>query len=110
MRVLKFAVNDQIITLDPTCDISDLVPGTEGYVRAEFAFSSEWAGYKKVAAFWSTLGKEYPPQLLKDGVTCMVPVEALKRRTFKVQVIGKGPNSKKLTTNKLAVSQNGGRQ
>ncbi len=108
MRTLKFIVTDQIIAQDPKCDFSGLVPGTAGYVQAEFSFSSEWAGFTKVAAFWSALGKEYPPQILRDGKSCMIPAEALERRTFKVQVIGKGPNSKKLTTNKVEVIQNGG--
>lgn len=108
MRTLKFIVDGQIIKQDPKCDFSGLVPGTSGYVQAEFSFSSDWAGYTKVAAFWSALGKEYQPQLLKDGKSCLIPAEALERRTFKVQIIGKGPNSKRITTDKVAVNQNGG--
>lgn len=107
MRILKFIVNDQIITQDPNCDFSGLVPGTEGYLKAEFAFSSEWNGTVKVASFYSQMGTEYPPQILEDGKTCTIPAEALKRRVFKVKVIGKR-NSFKLETNKLTVRQNGG--
>ena len=39
MRTLKFIVEGQIIKQDPNCDFSNLVPGTEGYLRAEFSFS-----------------------------------------------------------------------
>ena len=54
------------------------------------------------------LGTEHDPQILEDGKTCMIPAEALKRRKFKIQVIGRGPTVK-LTTNKIMINQNGGR-
>lgn len=108
MRTLKFIVDNQIISPDPNCDFNNLVPGTERYLLAEFSFSSEWRGYTKVVSFWSMMGKEYAPQVLKDGKTCLIPADALKRRIFKVQVIGKKDNLK-ITTNKVAVRQNGGK-
>lgn len=106
MRTLKFIVNDQLIKEDPSCDFTGLVPGTEGYIRAEFSFSPEWNGCVKAAAFYSMLGKEYPAQLLKDGRSCMIPVEALALRSFKIRVVGKKDNFK-ITTNKITVSQRG---
>lgn len=106
MRTLKFIVNQQSITQDPRCDFSGLIPGTEDYLQAEFTFSSEWSGCKKVAAFYSVMGREYEPQLLADGKTCMIPTEALRRKTFLIQILGKR-DQLRLTTNKLAVSQNG---
>lgn len=108
MRILKFIVDNQIIRPDPKCDFSGLVPGTKGYLQAEFSFSPEWRGCTKVAAFWSAMGREYPPQILEDGKTCIIPEEALKRRTFRVQVIGKN-SEVQLTTNKAVVNQNGGK-
>lgn len=107
MRTLKFIVEDQIIRADPECDFNNLVPGTDGYLQAVFSFSKEWNNCVKVATFYSMMGTEYDPQVLKDGKTCMIPPEALKRRIFKVQVRGRG-NTKTLTTNRLAVRQNGG--
>ena len=106
MRTLKFIVDHQSIKMDPNCDFSGLVPGTEDYLQAEFIFSSEWAGCTKVAAFYSVMGKEYAPRLLKDGKTCMIPSEALEKKTFLVRVLGKR-DQLRLTTNKVAVSQNG---
>jgi hypothetical protein len=100
-------VDNQIVKPDPNCDFENLVPGTEEYIQAEFSFSSEWNGCVKVASFWSTLGKEYPAQALKDGKTCIIPIEALNRRSFKMQLIGKNKKLK-LTTNKLTINQNGG--
>jgi hypothetical protein len=108
MRTLKFIVEDQILKLDPECDFSDLVPGTEGYLRAEFVFSREWNGYVKVAGFYSPMGTEYEPQILKDGRSCIIPAEALVRRKFRVQVHGKGTKGKIMKTNKVTVCQNGG--
>lgn len=109
MRVLKFIVDGQIIKQDPTCDFDNLVPGSEGYLQAEFSFSPEWTGFAKVAAFFSVMGREYPPAVLKDGTTCTIPAEALKKQVFKIQVLGRGQNSAKLTTNRIEVRQNGGK-
>ena len=109
MRSLKFLVDDQIIKQDPQSDFSGLVPGTEDYLQAEFSFSNEWDGCVKVASFYSALGREYEPQVLKDGRSCIIPIEALRKRIFKVQVIGK-KGDLKLCTNKVVVNQNGGKE
>lgn len=109
MRTLKFIVEGQVIKQDPSCDFSGLVPGTEEYIQAEFKFSSEWGTYVKAAAFYSVMGREYEPKPLKDGRTCMVPAEALKKRVFKVGIVGKFGDSK-LKTNKVKIEQNGGKE
>ena len=109
MRTLKFIVNDQIISLDPECDFSNLIPGTEGYLQARFIFSPEWNGCAKVAAFYSTMGREIGAQILENGVTCMIPAEVLVKQKFKVQVMGK-KNGYKILTNKVLVNQNGGKE
>ena len=107
MRVLKFIVNGQIIEKDPNCDFSGLVPGTDGYLQAEFSFSHEWNGMAKVAGFYSAMGKEYPAKVLDGGTTCMIPAEALAKKVFKVQVMGRTLDSH-IITNKVEVIQNGG--
>ena len=83
-----------------------MVPGTEGYLKAEFKFSKEWNGCAKVVGFWSG-GKECPPQVLENGTSCTIPKEALVRKYFKIQVIGKREDFK-ITTNKLIITQDGG--
>ena len=107
MRTLRFIVDNQIIKQDPNCDFSNLIPGTEGYLQAEFLFSPEWKGCVKIATFRSSLGREYAPQIIKDGKTCMIPAEALERRVFKVGVVGKKDNLTILTNN-VPVTQKGG--
>jgi hypothetical protein len=108
MRILKFIVKDLIIERDPSCNFEGLVPGSKEYLQAVFSFSPEWDGYVKVVSFRSVLGKEYPPQVLKNGVSCIIPSEALKRRIFKIQVLGKKGLSE-ITTNKISIEQNGGK-
>lgn len=100
MKTLKFIVDGQTLRPDPECDFSGLTPG----LQAEFTFSKEWANTPKVVAFYSRLGNEYPPKPLKDGKTCTIPVEALRKRIFKVQVLGKNG----LETNRLEIDQKGG--
>ena len=107
MRTLKFIVEGPVIKPDPTCDFDNLIPGTESFIEAQFSFSKEWNNCVKVAAFYSMLGNEYAPQPIKQDLTCMIPVDALKRHRFKVQVIGQNGNSK-LCTNKVIVEQRGG--
>ena len=107
MTTLKLIVEGKIIKQDPNCDFSNLVPGTEGSLRAEFSFSPEWKGCAKVASFWSAVGDEYPPQVLTDGVSCLIPDEATQRYAFKVGAIGKSATIR-LTTNKAIVKQDGG--
>lgn len=108
MRTLRFIVDDQIIKQDETCNFDGLVPGTEEYLQAEFSFSPEWNGFVKVVSFFSALGKEYTPKVLKDGKTCLIPAEALKKRIFKIQVTGKKEDLK-ILTNKVVINQNGGK-
>lgn len=106
MRTLKFIVNGQTIGLDPKCSFKGLVPGTEGYLEAQFSFSKEWENCLKVVAFFSNLGVEYEPQVLNSQNVCKIPHEALKNRIFKVQVIGKRKEYT-LRTNRLSVRQGG---
>lgn len=108
MRTLRFIVNGQIITPDPNCDFSNLVPGTERSVIAEFIFTTEWKEHIKVAAFYSMLGYEYPPQILDINNRCIIPSEALGRRRFKIRVVGRKGMSK-LATDKITISQTGGK-
>lgn len=110
MRVLKFIVEDETITLDPTNDLTALFPGRDEQVRAEFTFSPEWKNRKKVAAFWSVMDKEYPPQVINDDESCIIPTEALGKVAFKVQVIGKRLGGVLIKTNSVIVYQSGNKK
>lgn len=92
MRTLKFAVNAQKITPDPNCDFSGIVPGTAGYLKAHFTFSSEWAGMVKVAEFRSHLYDEpvVPVPIINNE--CMVPSEVTGGKAWYIKVIGKRGN------------------
>lgn len=41
MRILKFIVQAQTITMGPDCDFSGIVSGTQGYLQAQFNVSKE---------------------------------------------------------------------
>lgn len=104
MQTLYFRVTGRRVELDPSSDLSTLIPGSKEETLATFSFSNEWRNTTKVVAFYSRLGHEYPPQLLKDGQTCIIPSEALEKRFFSLKVIGRNG----LTTNKLTIDQKGG--
>lgn len=109
MRTLRFIVDGDSISKDPTCDFSGLFNKRNDNVQAEFIFSKDWNGMVKVVAFWSILGVEYEPQLLTDGDICRIPSEAFERSAFKIQLIGKKRNEK-IFTNKLTILQTGDRR
>ena len=109
MRTLRFIVDGQMIKQDPECDFTNLFSDKNSNICAEFIFSSEWNDKIKVAAFWSMLDKEYEPQALDNKNNCIIPPGALKRASFKLQVLGLR-GSEKLTTNKLTILQTGGRR
>lgn len=92
MRTLKFAVNAQKITPDPNCDFSGIVPGTAGYLKSHFTFSSEWAGMVKVAEFRNYLYDEpvVPVPIINNE--CMVPSEVTGGKAWYIKVIGKRGN------------------
>lgn len=103
MKVLKLQVHDDTLDYAPHFSVDGLYPGMEEPVRLEFDFSESWRSVAKVAAFYSPLGNEYPPRVLNDGKSCIVPAKALTKTSFKVQIL-----SKQLCTNKLTVSLKGG--
>lgn len=101
MRILRFIVTAQSIQKAPDCDFSGIVAGTQGYLRAEFSFSAEWAGCR-VAAVFSRLGKEYAEPVLSGG--CKIPSEALTWDSFGVRVVGQRAGYR-ITTNEIKVRQ-----
>lgn len=107
MRVLQFIVEGRTIKPDPSCDFNGLFPGRNKSIKVEFIFSPEWEKKVKVAAFWSVMGAEFPPQTIKDDNTCMIPIEALDKSAFKIQILGKYRGSTTFT-NSFTVYQKGG--
>lgn len=108
MRKLKFVVDDLTLKQDRTCSFNGLFPGPDQWIEAEFTFSKDWEGVPRVAAFYSMLDKEYPPQIIGEDNRCMIPSEALKLPAFKMQILGNN-RGKIITTNTMIVYQRGGR-
>lgn len=88
MRTLKFDVNGQKIGPDPACDFSGIVPGTAGYLKVHFSFSSEWKGMVKVAEFRKYTCDDSVSAPIING-ECMVPAEVTGGKSWYVKVIGK---------------------
>lgn len=108
MKNLKLLVDGSVIKFTPTCNFKGLFPGMTEPLQLDFDFSPEWESGAKVAAFWSMSGKEYSPQILKGGKSCKVPVEALQRDAFKVQILG-SMNGERTSTTKCTIYLEGGR-
>ena len=105
MRTLNFIVEGLTIKKDPQCDFSGIVPGTKGYLRAEFKFNHEWVGCKKMVIFTKQNGRGQVPVKIINNV-CMIPDDVLVKRTFKIEVVGVKPDLR-LQTNSLEVNQDG---
>lgn len=101
MRLLVFNVDSQRIQKDPSCDFSNIVAGTNNYLRAKFTFSDEWRGCVKAVSFWRG-EKEYAVLLNNDE--CDIPSEVLVGATFRVSVTGQR-NGCFIPTNKILVRQ-----
>lgn len=104
MRTLRFQVDGQRIGPAPASDMSGLVSGSVGYLRAEFIFDSEWDGCKKAASFFDAKEKEHAAPIV--GGTCMIPEEALTGRVFYVSVTG-ARKGFRIKTNKMMIRQGG---
>lgn len=103
MRLLKFNVDAQKLSKDPTCDFNNLVAGTRKYLRAYFTFSPEWDDCVKVVSFWRG-NKEHAVILQNDE--CEIDPEALVGTTFGVTVTGQR-GEYRITTDKVTVRQRG---
>lgn len=101
MRVLKFVVTGQSITVDPTCDTSGLVAGSVGYLHAEFNVDAVWNGCKIAASFWNGVGESAAPV---QNRMCVIPAKALTEHSFSVSLTGVKPGYR-IQTNKVKLFQ-----
>lgn len=102
MRTLQFIVSGQDLRKDPNCDFDGLVAGSEGYLKAQFTFTSEWDKCSIVARFWK--GDEEHAVFLDNGC-CKIPPAVQNNKTFKVAILGKHPDGYTMTTNRIIVRQ-----
>lgn len=105
MRILKFIISGQNIRPDPACDFSGLVPGTSGYLKAEFSFDDAWKGCAKIVEFRRYLTSD-PESVRLVNDYCMIPEEVLTRNKFMVSVIGIRPGYR-IKTGSVEVDQYG---
>lgn len=108
MRTLTFIVDHNVLMQDPSCNFDGLFPAPNQKIRAEFLFPEAWNNVPRVAAFYSMLDNEYPPQIIDEDNCCMIPSEALLLPAFKIQILGNN-RGKIISTNTLTIYQKGGR-
>ena len=108
MRTLKFIVDSVTLKENPNCNFAGLFPDPNQQIEVEFSFSEEWNSAVKVAAFYSVLGKEFPPQIINKEGRCKIPPEALALPVFRMQIIG-ATRGLPLSTNTLSIYQKGGK-
>lgn len=101
MRDLHFRANGQELT--KIGSFGGLVAGSEGYLRAVFAFSADWDGCAKAASFW--IGGQEHAVLIEDGA-CMIPAQVLRARRFEVSVTG-ARQGYRIRTGRVSVCQEG---
>lgn len=101
MRTLRFIVNEQNLSKDSSCDFTNIISGTRGYLEAEFVFNESWNMFGKVAVFGALL-QEYPV-IIKNG-KCEIPYQVLGGEKFSVYVVG-SKDGKRITTDSVIVNQ-----
>lgn len=103
MRILEFTIDKQLVAPNLQCDFTGIVPGTKGYLVAEFSFSDEWKYCRKVAVFKRAKEEYFVP--LKDN-RCEIPEEVLKYTSFRLSVIGER-DGYRIISNEMEIRQNG---
>lgn len=88
MRTLEFDVNGQSLSKSKNCDFSGIVPESVGYLKAQFAFSNDWARTVKVAEF-RTYASSDPISVPIINNECIVPAKVTGGKAWYVKVIGK---------------------
>lgn len=101
MRKLIFIIQGQLIKPDPSCDFTGIVPGTEGYLQAEFKLDNAWDGCKIAASFWRGTDEFAVP--LVDGI-CTIPTNVLTAQYVGVSLTGISTNYR-IVTNKTYFRQ-----
>lgn len=102
MRDLNFKVSGQKLSKEG--DFDDIVVGSKGYLRACFAFNSEWKGFAKVAVFKPKDGDEVPAKINASG-ECMIPDSVTDGAYIKVRVVGKNKDGQMITTGTVSFLQ-----
>lgn len=101
MRTLNFRANGQRLRYEDD-GTPPPIAGSEGYLRACFALSSEWRGMKVAASFFDAHGDEHA--VLLEKRRCMIPREALAGKIIRVALTGV-KDGMKIATNVAIVPQ-----
>ena len=102
MRNLNFKVSGQKLSKEG--DFDHIVVGSKSYLKACFAFDSEWQGLAKVAVFTSSIGDIVPAKINAEG-SCIVPDEVTDGEYISIRVVGKSLTGQLITSNSVSFLQ-----
>lgn len=102
MRNLNFRVTGQ--TLSKEGDFDNIVVGSKGFLKACFAFNSDWKGFAKVAVFKSNNSDEVPAKINAAG-ECMIPDEVTDGAYISIKVVGKSKTGQLITSGTVSFIQ-----
>ena len=102
MRNLNFKVSGQKLSKEG--DFENIVVGSKGYLKACFAFNSEWSGFAKVAVFKSNNSEEVLVKINMAG-ECLVPDEVTDGAYISIRVVGKSKTGQRITSGTVSFLQ-----
>lgn len=101
MRTLKYKVQGQNIIRDSGCDFSNIIKGSNNYIRLVFEWDEQWKNKAKVISLRNADGEEVNVVLQSKIV---LQEKTTKGSIFSFQIYGK-EGEEKIQTNREYVEQ-----
>lgn len=101
MRTLKYRVQGQNIIRDSGCDFSNIIKGSNNYIRLVFEWDEQWKNKAKVISLRNANGEEVNVVLQSKIV---LQEKTTKGSMFSFQIYGK-EGEEKIQTNREYVEQ-----
>lgn len=101
MRTLKYKVQGQNIIRDSGCDFSNIIKGSNNYIRLVFEWDEQWKNKAKVISLRNANGEEVNVVLQSKIV---LQEKTTKGSMFSFQIYGK-EGEEKIQTNREYVEQ-----
>lgn len=101
MRILRYKVQGQNIIRDNTCDFSNIVRGTNNYIKLVFEWDKQWKNKAKVISLRNANGEEVNVVLQSKIV---LQEKITKGSMFSFKIYGK-EGEEKIHTNREYIEQ-----
>lgn len=101
MRILRYKVQGQNIIRDRGCDFSNIIKGSNNYIRLVFEWDEQWKNKAKVISLRNANGEEVNV-ILQSKIVLQEKIT--KGSMFSFQIYGK-EGEEKIKTNREYVEQ-----